>query len=267
MPNDIWHPDGRTIARYRIDLVGGANARNVWLRHNPDQRLDLSPEERLTMDERWRERLARSQRLEDLPLYRLVGWQVHRSRLILQTGLTTYKEFIGTRPGRGANAIAISAVSITSDGHAILNQRAAGVGEYEGLWHVTPAGHPHPPGTIASATWDELGEELDVARAEVEGGSALATGLATNMATGKPEIVLLLRLRLTAAQVLARSAIDSWEYTRLEPLEWSPANVARWLHANVERCVPIGHAALLLAGRIDFGDRWFEERIAALTEA
>ena len=264
MASEVWKAIETQVVGYRIEALGNTDARNVWLNYDPTQRLDLSDEERRAMSERWNARLAAGQRLKDLPLYRLLGWEVQGSRLLLNTGLTSYKEFLGTDVGRGAAPLALSVVTVTSDYRAVLNQRSPAVAELPGHWHVTPAGHPHPPADIANAVWAELEEELAVKPSEVVPNSLRATGLVTNIATGKPEVTLTLKLSLSTDEVLARTAVDSWEYTCLETLDWSAEGVAQWLTNNVEECVPVGHAALLLAGRNDFGETWFNGLVAGL---
>ena len=101
----------------------------------------------------------------------------------------------------------------------------------------------------------ELCEELAVESSEVDGEVAVS-GLIVGKWNYKPELTFLLRLRATSEDILARSAPDNWEYERLVPVAWEAATVRQWLLRGEAEWVPPGHAALLLAGRVDFGEEW-----------
>ena len=154
-----------------------------------------------------------------------------------------------------ANPLALSAVTVTNDGIIILQSRSQNVAEYSNRWHVTPSGHAHPPQTLASALKTELWEELAVKPDEIK-GEIIVTGLIVNRENGKPELTLLMRLNIPAADALKRSAQDRWEYERLQTVTWESYTIKDWLQHNSNSCVPPGHAALVLAGRVDFGDDW-----------
>ena len=50
-----------------------------------------------------------------------------------------------------------------------------------------------------------------------------------------------------------------WYILRL--VEWDPVKVAAWLRDHIDSCTPPGHAAVALAGRVDFGTTWYASLI------
>ena len=258
---------GFDIRGYSVHWMGRLPIASLVTRYDPEARLPLSPAELADTDQAWAEALKTRKRLQDLPLYRLLAARVEADSLALDLGLTGYKEYIGTnvRPpawaladpeGKMSKPIAVSAVAVSKDGKVFLQARAEGVGERDaGRWHITPSGHIHPPQTVLEGLMAELCEELAVESSEVDGEVAVS-GLIVGKWNYKPELTFLLRLRATSEDILARSAPDNWEYERLEPVEWEAATVRQWLLRGEAEWVPPGHAALLIAGRVDFGEEW-----------
>ena len=241
---------------------------------DPANRLRLTPVERREIDPFWHDLQGQGRHLHDSPLYRLTSFEEQDGDLVFGLGLTGYKEYQGTNvrqpqwaldnPGsKMANALALCAIAVTCDGRILLQARSECVGEYPDFWHVTPSGHLHPPQSPSDALMAELHEELDVSPGEVV-GHVLVTGLVMNKAVSKPELTLLLRLGSDSQEVLSRTPQDSWEFHRLEPLEWEADVVAGWLRENHRRCVPNGVVALLLGGRIEFGEPWMESVLETL---
>jgi hypothetical protein len=74
------------------------------------------------------------------------------------------------------------------------------------------------------------------------------------------------RLKPTAKEILSRSPVDSWEYVRLEPLPWRGTTIQEVLLDRQELTwVPPGHAALLLGGKLEFGETWGKKMLSLLT--
>src|SRR5690606_32875987 len=129
------------------------------------------------VDAYWQARMHDGRHLEDLPLYRLRRWERLERCIVLHAGHTSYKEYLGTNvaqpswtrdsPGMLADPLAMSIVAVCSDGTLLLNRRAPKVAEYDDQFHVTPAGHIHPPQRILDAVRAELHEELAVRHDEV----------------------------------------------------------------------------------------------------
>jgi hypothetical protein len=267
----------RTVLETRDFLVawkGCVPIERVVFSFDPMNRLRLTPEERREIDLFWQDLQGQGRHLHDSPLYRLTSFEEQDEDLVLGLGLTGYKEYQGTNvrqpqwaldatESKMANALALCAIAVTCDGRAFLQARSQHVGEYPGFWHVTPSGHLHPPQSLTDALMAELKEELDISPDEVV-NPVLVTGLVMNKAVSKPELTLLLRLNADSQEVLNRTPQDGWEFHRLEPLEWKADVVAGWLRENHRRCVPNGVVALLLGGRIEFGESWMGNALETL---
>lgn len=259
---------------FRVLWMGDIPIDRIELHYDPSDVLDLSDAERLDMERRWSALVQGQPHIYDAPLCRLTSWRRRGSGLEIRAGATSYKEYQGlkaaqsvpatrTPPSRTARPIAVCAVALTADGHVIMQHRSSMVGDHGGFWHVTPSGHLHPPQTFADALFAELEEELGVLRHEVM-HEPRATGFVKDLTTGKPELTMLIQLGIGAATVMARKAIDSWESQRLDAIPWTEEGVGGWLKASSHRTVPNGIAALLLAGRITFGEQWMEATLGSL---
>ena len=244
-------------------------------RFEPQARLSLTAAERRGVDAVWRGLLRQRRRVEDLPLYRVLSFQVLGARLLWEFGLTSYREYQGTnvhRPawalrdpdGKMANALGFSVVTVTGDRKVMFHHRSRLMGEREGLWQRTAARHPQPPSTLEQAVLAELREEIGVVPTELT-GPMITCGLGVSNQTSKPELSVLVHLNVTAAEVLQRPAIDRWEYDRLAPARWDPDSVAEWAHRNREVCVAQGLMTLILGGAVDFGSEWMKATLEGFT--
>ena len=254
---------------YEIVWQGCLPMSRVEWHFDPHARLQISEFERREVERFWEGLKQNQSRLEDLPLYRLLGFGDKNGVLQFELGLTGYKEYQGTNVWRPqwalenpkekmANPLPISVVAVSSDEKVVMQVRSSTTGQDEGKWHVTPCGNTHPPHSLEDAVLTELVEELAVNSEEVV-GSIMVTGVLVDKTLGKPELALLLHMKPSWEDILSRSAIDSWEYERLEPLGWDSDVVEDWLLKNERSCVPPGHAALMLGGRAQFGDAWMKK--------
>lgn len=241
------------------------------MKYRPDRHVSYTHAQQADIERHWRRMIAAGRRMEDLPLYRLEGFSGDANSLRLQLGPTSYRIYSSTnvaqpewaQPTGGpmcANPLALSAVMVTADGFAVLQQRSARTGEYPSVWHITPSGHLHPPDSPLEALLAETEEELGASPEEVI-GSPEVIGLLESLEVGKPELILRGRLSVTSQEILARRASDAWEYDRLVPLSWDAATVTQWLSSHEGDCVPPGHAAILLAAAGDFAHEWLERRV------
>lgn len=207
------------------------------------------------------------------PLYRLEGIAVSASgALSLTTSATDYAEYLLTnvehpewRTTRGeevmSDALGISAVLRTRDNVIVVGLRSRRIHEAAGALHVIPSGHPHPPQSIAEAFNAELHEEIGLSPKDIV--DARVTGVVRARPTGKPELTARLVAAVDAREVVRRSstARDRWEFEELRLVEWDPVKVAAWLRDHIDSCTPPGHAAVALAGRVDFGTTWYASLI------
>lgn len=204
------------------------------------------------------------------PLYRLEEVvTASPTALVVATTTTDYADFLLSnvehpewRHERGdaamADPIGVSALLRTADGEVIYGRRSGRTHDSPGAFHVLPSGHPHPPETITEAIENELVGEVGIALTDVIDASV--TGVVRAAGTGKPEITMRLTTRLSTDELSGRraDAVERWEFAEVVALRWERETVTRWLRDHSRTCVAPGLAAVALAGRIDFGDAWFE---------
>jgi hypothetical protein len=196
---------------------------------------------------------------ENRELYRFSSFEATANNLVIQAGITTYKEFVGTnltRPlwARGnaeklSDPVAIGAVVVTSDDMIMLQKRSATVLEYPHALHIVPGGHIHPPDSPSVGLFAELLEELDITELEVI-GDPLLTGIVRTVPSHKVDLCGLLKVSLTAAEVYRRSGVDSWEFERLFPMATSGGTLSAALNDHRVDWVPPGHASLVRAAAL-----------------
>lgn len=202
---------------------------------------------------------------ENRELYRFRSFKATGNDLVIKAGITTYKEFVGTnlaRPlwARGNSAklsdpVAIAAVVVTSDDMIILQKRSATVLEYPHALHVVPGGHIHPPDSPSVGLLEELLEELDITEPEVI-GDPLLTGIIRTVPSHKLDLCGMLRVSITAAEVLRRSGVDSWEFETLFPIAACQEALSATLNDRSVDWVPPGHASLVrVAELLAMGER------------
>lgn len=259
---------------YSVYWRGHLTLNDVEIRYDGSAELNLSTEEKLDVERAWQVLTRQNRRVKDLPLYRLMSFHNQgKSGLVLNLGLTGYKQYQGTNVSKPswalanpkdkmANPLAISVVSVTADNMTILQLRSDIVGEYGNRWHVTPSGHIHPPQSLSDAIEAEFLEEMGVFLNEMI-EEIIVTGLVVNKEIYKPELTFFVRLRLTADDILNRFARDNWEYKRLQAVEWKSDVIGEWLKCGGPHFVPPGHAALVLGGGIEFGDEWMAQVLAS----
>lgn len=269
LPNPIIE-----TTNYSVVWTGNIPVSEVVCNYNPDATIDYSPAEMADIEARWKVLTARRSKMKDLPLYRLRSIQGEGDKLILDLGRTGYKEYQCTNvrkpswatenpENKMSNPLAISVVAKTPDPAIFINQRSASVGEYPNRLHVTPAGHIHPPQSIEEAIMAELDEELAITYRKIISEIRII-GLVINRDYNKPELIAELRVTPSAEEVLARSARDAWEYRTLQKLDWQENVIRDALTKDNLQWVPPGHAALLLAGRLDFGEGWMHSVLDAI---
>ena len=213
----------------------------------------LSASEKADINSAW-EKLGLGD--EDRELYRFRSFKATGNDLVIQAGITTYKEFVGTNlarplwarrnPAKLSDPVAIAAVVVTSDKMILLQKRSSLVHEYPHAIHVVPAGHIHPPDSALDGLLAELAEELDIGETELS-GEPLLTGIMRAAITHKPELCAMLRVAVSAAEVVRRSGVDAWEFEDLFPIATSAASLSSMLYDERVDWAPPGHASLVRA--------------------
>jgi hypothetical protein len=203
--------------------------------------------------------------LFDGPMCRLESLQSRGGSLHLQLSHTSYKIFMGTNlshaeladqygPQILANPIGLSAALISSDGFLLLGRRNANVAYYPSRVHpFAGALEPSEPLDVFEEVRRELREELSLADADVR--KIVCTGMATDLSIKQPEMMFAVRSNRDRSQI--ESQLDHEEHRGV----WSSAidrNSIEAALASDEQFTPIARAAILLWGRREFGDKWFD---------
>jgi hypothetical protein len=189
-----------------------------------------------------------------LPLYRFLSLSEKPDGMIFELGHTDFGEYLLTdithpewNRTRGSRAMAhplsISAVTFSDDNFLLLGERGGTVVSEPGKIQTIPAGYIHPPDWIGETTEKELEEELAVTPGEIE--EVMVTGLAQVRPSGKPEILLQVRLNVTAAEILGRHGTDEWEFACLKTIPGTRDALSGFLQENGGRLAPASHAALV----------------------
>jgi hypothetical protein len=165
-----------------------------------------------------------------------------------------------------ANPVGVSPALLTADGFLMMGRRNASVAYYPNRVHPFAGALEERDGAdVFAAVRRELGEEL--AFEPVDVALARCTGIAEDQSIRQPELIFRVTSSRTRsqieAQVDAREHHASWAIRATrdaveEALAQHPATrLARPPACGPESLTPVGIAALLLWGRIEFGDEWF----------
>jgi 8-oxo-dGTP pyrophosphatase MutT (NUDIX family) len=210
----------------------------------------------------------------ELPsLYRMLGFGLEQGRLQLELGRTDYAEYLLTnvehpewREEKGdrvmSDALAVCAVLVTEDGRVPWGRRSRRIIESRSSFHLLPSGHPEPPRSVVEGLFDELEEETGVRPEEIR--EVRCTGLVSSTRTGKSELTFLMSTSVAYAEIFERERAGAWEFEECYPLPWNASSARSWLVEHRDDAVPPGHAAILLGGRLAFGEAWFQGILRAL---
>jgi 8-oxo-dGTP pyrophosphatase MutT (NUDIX family) len=221
----------------------------------------IEPEVESAIDIAWTKAMARpGVHLFDGPMCRLESWSLSDGQLYLTLSKTSYKTFLGTNMANPqfdselrANPLGVSSALTTTDQYLLLGQRTGAVAYHPNRIHPF-AGCMEPGDADPFATANrELDEELSIQKSEITDLTCI--GLAEGQDLKQPEIIF------TATSALKKSEVES----RLDPTEhhavWSiPATADAVEKAVTEeiKLTPVAVAALLLWGRINLGQSWFD---------
>jgi 8-oxo-dGTP pyrophosphatase MutT (NUDIX family) len=216
----------------------------------------------------WQTALARpGVHLFDGPMCRLESWTATDDQLNLTLSKSNYKTFLGTNmahpefadqfgPQVMANPLGVSPALRTSDGYILLGRRNASVAYYPGRVHPFAGSMEPTDADPFAAIFRELHEELSLGENEIR--DIRCTGIAQDQSLRQPELIF------AAASGRSRAQIEA----SLDPVEhhamWSmPASANAIANATVndQTLTPVAVAALVLWGRIEFGQNWFDETI------
>lgn len=224
------------------------------------------PEVEAVINREWANALSRPGiHLFDGPMCRMESFQASGGRLHLNLSRTSYRIFYGTnmhhpeladRHGQAilANSVGLSALLLSADGFAIMGRRNQKVAYYPGRVH--PFAGCLEPGEkvdVFDEILREFREELSLSKPDFD--ELLCTGIAEDRSLRQPEIIFLARSKQTREQIESR--LDPSEHVGIWHTPATAESVANALQSG-EQFTPVAIAALMLYGRVEFGDGWFE---------
>ena len=223
-------------------------------------------------------------------VFSYLGYTTKGGCLIVKTPMTDFKSFYGTNVCNHAtltapelaNALAVCTVVISKDNAILLGKRSSSVAESQQMWHVIGgtmdlnrhtyhdnAQRPNFGSRIAIDTspyshiMKELKEELGLTPRQVD--HSICLGLGMNLLIGKPEMLYITRVKLTAKQLrnCATHAILQGEHSAL--LTIALEDIPQFIADNP--VAPIGKAALYAAFvYLRDGDAWAQQSQNTLAE-
>jgi hypothetical protein len=226
----------------------------------------IIPEIERIIDEEWS---AHSKRpgihLFDGPMARWESCDVSPRRLRIELSQTSYKPFLGTnlmhpeladRYGKSvlANPVGVSPALLTADGFLLMGRRNSSVAYYPSRIHpFAGAMDPRDKSDVFAAVRRELMEELALSSPLIQ--DLRCTGIAEDPALRQPELIFFARCGLTRRQ------IDN----QLDPEEHHQS-VSVPATCDAVECIlidpaltPVAVASLILWGRLEFGEEWFDQ--------
>jgi 8-oxo-dGTP pyrophosphatase MutT (NUDIX family) len=248
----------------KIHLAGCWSRSQVTVHRTPSARR-IVPQVESAIDTAWASALSRpGVHLFDGPQCRLESWTADATRLQLALSPSTYKIFLGTNmanpqftaqfgPEVMANPLGVSPALMTADHHLLLGCRSAAVAYHPNRVHPF-AGCMEPDDADPFETvLRELKEELSIAPEEIT--QLHCIGLAEDLQLHQPELVFSAITNQTKSQIQSR--LDLLEHRSIWsiPAETDAVETAVSLD---NRLTPIAAASLLLWGRLNAGQDWFD---------
>lgn len=219
------------------------------------------------IEQAWAEVLRRpGVHLFDGPMCRLESWKASPQYLNLIFSQTSYKQFLGTnlthpeladRYGREAlaNPIGVSAALVTDDGFLLMGRRNASVAYYPHRVHpFAGALEPKDKDDVFAALRRELAEELHFGRDDI--ADIRCCGMVEDRSLRQPELIF--RVRSTRTRVYIEARMDRDEHRESHSFPATRQAIESAL--NDPALTPVAIASLLLHGRAEFGEEWFEKR-------
>jgi hypothetical protein len=218
------------------------------------------------IDRAWRDAKARlGEKLFDGPMCRMESWEAGaEQKLNLRLSRTSYRVFLGTNMshpeladeyGRAilANPIGVSPALISSDGFLILGRRNDSVAYYPRRLHpFAGALEPHAELDIFDEVRRELREELGFGPDDVS--QIVCSGIIEDTLLRHPELVFVARSTKTRDQIISQVKDEEHHASWSTPA--TAEAIERALASDAE-FTPVARGAMLLFGRLEFGEQWF----------
>jgi 8-oxo-dGTP pyrophosphatase MutT (NUDIX family) len=152
-----------------------------------------------------------------------------------------------------ANPVGVSPALQTSDGFLMLGQRNVSMAYYPGRIHPFAGCMEPSDADIFTAVRRELAEELSFTPQDI--ADIQLTGIVEDTNLRQPELIFSVTSILTRQQIEAR--LDRVEHLGIWAIPATAENVKSTIFKN-DQLTPVAIAALLLWGRIHFGEPWFQ---------
>lgn len=204
--------------------------------------LDLSkyPEIKKKIEKEWNKKKIKNRKIFSNPIYRLSGYSVKNDNLILELGLTNYKELVGTNyisfsdknffnfikkvglkegdPYKYFSmALSVGAVIETKDGYILITRRGERVESYKNVFH-TIAGQTDPrefqkkPINFRISMAEEIRSEAGLKENEYK---IYFTALVMDNQNFKPELIFVAKSRINLADILLRKKTEEFEFKNI----------------------------------------------------
>ncbi|CAN5372953.1 hypothetical protein BH10PLA1_BH10PLA1_04340 [soil metagenome] len=205
-------------------------------------------------------------KLFDGRMMRLASFNATPDRLELVLSETSYKAFAGThmarpdlagRYGRDvvADPLGLSTIVVTSDDYLVMGWRKKSLAFYGGRVHpFAGAMEPNDDGPIQAA-YRELLEELSLDHTAA--GEIRAIGMVEEHRLQMRELICISRSPKTRKELVA--TLDDEEHHAACSVRGTIDEIDR-AFTTEKVLTPVGRAAILLLGRLRFGQAWFESR-------
>lgn len=214
-------------------------------------------------------------RLHNGDLVRMIRAEIRGDALHLELGPTCYRDFVGTNlyaaqvtrrldTGFLADALGISATIVTRDGFLAYGRRNNSVAFHGGFLH-TFGGlveksdlHANHVCDLVGAIRRELDEELHLSSDDLR--DTVITGLVRDRTLLQPELLFDISTSLSRRELVDRfnTVVEGQEHAAIEFVPDDPDSIVPFLRKTAP-VAPIAAAAMLLHGKISWGEAWYEQ--------
>jgi hypothetical protein len=199
---------------------------------------------------------------------RLESYATRDKDLSLTFSRTSYRIFVGTNLSHPeladrcgvqslANPVGVSTALLSSDGFMVMGRRNRSVAYYPQRIHpFAGALEPREPLDVFDEVRRELCEELSFTPADI--ADMQCAGLVEDVSLRQPELIFITRSTQTLRQIESR--VDKKEHDA----SWSIPATLPEIDATLQQAselTPVAVAALLIWGRMEFGEAWFKNKI------
>ena len=248
----------------KFHAIGDWTADQIEIRQVPSTR-QIMPVVEASIETIWQQVAGRKGvNLFDGPMCRLESWHAEAHRLQLTLSETSYKPFLGTNLHQPhladqygnqilANPVGMSPALETADGWLMMGRRNATVAYYPEKVHpFAGALEPKDAHDVMAGVQRELAEELGFTAADVK--LIRCTGIAEDISIRQPELIFRVETYRTKDEI--EQSLDHTEHRSTWAVRTDKNEIAAVLK-NPHELTPIAVAALVLWGRVKFGQEWF----------